>query len=204
MSARNYFAELTGRETVFAQDLPEGETKRNVENNGAIFTLGVAALRACPRVSVGKIAALAWDLIGSQFVPVVQGPPVPTLSFVVLGKPGDLQACIVMPENWYELAHADPLHELGAIISACSQAVDFYNGKLENDYDSGNVKLRGYAYEAEFLLSVFEGPKDPRLNKYQRELLEQLPHGIASKDVVELIYDPKGIIPSTNKSKPDA
>lgn len=148
------------------------------------FDAAVDALRSTfPNRHINELVTLMWRLIGNQMILSASGP-VPTLSFTALGHSlEDLQAVVLIPPKWPESVANNYYFELGGLVFVASQCRDWYNGRLKvtpNSLGSPEVVRRAYCYEAEYLLTLLGQVPDYQLNKYQRQVLEGAPKGVAS------------------------
>src|SRR5271154_6606141 len=71
-------------------DLPDSDpAKQRMRRMGDTFTMAVDFLRSqFPNEAIRALMAIVWDLVGNLVAPVVVGPDVPTLSFVVVQQGG--------------------------------------------------------------------------------------------------------------------
>ena len=152
---------------------PKTEQYQRAKKVETAFTAGVAFLRAeAVSEQIRSMAADVWDICHHRHVVLALGPAVKTFSFAAFKRGGSIQALLLPPLNWVEMIEADPVLQLGAIVMAGSQAVDFYNRRFETDLE--NVQKRARAFEAELLLAF----RETALNDYQKGILKEYPFGM--------------------------
>ncbi len=152
-----------------------------------LFTAGVDFLRLhFPNSSVMRLAVVAWDVVGFGITPICLGFPVPAMTFIVAGTLKAPQAMIAAPKIWVNMIRKDPLTQLGALVSVCSQAVDYYHDRLA--IDPGNISLRAHAYEADYLITVKQLAPSWELNDYQIGILREFPEGLATPKANRTLY----------------
>jgi hypothetical protein len=139
-----------------------------------------------PNPNINKLAAILWDVVGHKIVPVVPGTSVKTVSFFATKRGPIVDAYLVLPENWGELYHKDPIMQTGAIVFNGSKAVDIYNGRLDN-----LLQQRSTMQEAEYLLTIKEISPLYEMNDYQKSVLAQFPEGVRSPGAQGLVYESK-------------
>lgn len=154
----------------------------------ALFTNGVEVLRSIvPNERVRALARVVWDLVGHKQVLVVLGADVPSLAFTVMVRGGVQQGLVLIPKAWPQMIEADPFMQLGAILFAGVQVVDFYNNRLVGD---PGARRRWDAYEAELLRTLSAWLPGWQPNEYQREALERCPDGLDTTGVDLYAYKP--------------
>lgn len=163
----------------------EDEMYRRAKLAEAKFTGGVAFLRSFPNDLLQGLGVAIWDVFQHRHVVMAMGPPVPTLSFAAFGRPEAPQALVLAPHDWAEQVEADPVMQLGAIVLVGSQAVDFYNGRLQTEGGEG-LRRRARSYEAEYLKAVSPSV----LNDYQKGILADFPEGFDPS----LAYERKPVV----------
>lgn len=133
--------------------------------------------------------SLVWDLFGKNIVPVAVYDGIPSLSFVIVGvkNKATRRGIVLVPTNWVEITHEDPIGQAGALVFVGSQARDYYNGKLYGSEDSKETKDRALAYEAEYLLTALKESKF-ELKQYQKDILKQFPQGVNTPEAQRLLY----------------
>ncbi len=167
-----------------APDHPEYTQAKECE---ALFTRGVDFLRSeFPNPVIRRLASVIWETVGQKVTPVAWGIDVKVLSFVMMGPRSAPQGLIIPPLGWAKMMGQDPIMQLGALVFAGSQAVDYANDRFLNDQK--NVRPRAVAYEAEYLntvrsLSAFWEPCD-----YQSAVLREFPEGIATPKAQKITY----------------
>lgn len=135
------------------------------------------------------LMSLVWDLFGKNIVPVAVYDGIPSLSFVIVGvkNKATRRGIVLVPTNWVEITHEDPIGQAGALVFVGSQARDYYNGKLYGSEDSKETKDRALAYEAEYLLTALKESKF-ELKQYQKDILKQFPQGVNTPEAQRLLY----------------
>lgn len=189
--ALELLAETFRKAPVLAEELPETDPQfAELKRKGHLFTVCVDLLRAhanVPSPRLNQLMGLTWTLVSRRIVPVATGLPVATLHVAVVRQDGAEQARIFMPDDWPEMVLADCVGQLGAVVWAGSQAVDFYNGRPGGAVAMGS---RAQAFEAEFLLLWQRGDPTWIPNPYQTSVMRRWPGGLDSPGVAALLYDP--------------
>jgi hypothetical protein len=169
-------------------DSPEAVNARLCER---LFTNGVDTLRALfPNLHVRKISRLIWDLIGSRQVATAVAGDIPSITFAVGRQNGVDSAIILVPYRWPDMVKEDWTMQLGAILNAGVQAVDFCNDRMN---DRPAVLARCLAYEAELLRMIQTIQPTWKPNDYQKMVLSKYPEGIRSPGVE--LYEPRSTAP---------
>lgn len=171
------------------RDLPEGDPLAALgQTCEALFTSGVEVLRSLvPNDRIRSIARVVWDLVDHKQVLVVLGAEVPSITFTVMQRSGVHQGLVLIPKACPELVEADPFMQLGAILFAGVQAVDFYNDRLVGDR---GAHRRWQAYEAELLRTLKVGVRRWTPNVWQQEILRSCPDGLDTDGVELYAYKP--------------
>lgn len=137
------------------------------------FTASVRTMMAMDSEVLRELGEYAWKVFGRGHVKLAMGPDVPSLSIAVVKIGGFPRALVFAPLDWPEMADEDPVMQFGAVITAASQAVDFYNGMVPPRESGDRMKRRSLSYEAEYLKMLDPG----MLNDYQKDVLKQFPRG---------------------------
>ena len=154
----------------------------------SLFSGGVEFLKSrLPNSAIKRMALVAYDILSYGIIPTCLRIPVPSMTFIVEGTLKAPQAVIAIPRAWSSMIRKDPLSQLGAVAFICSQAVDYYHDRLSLDPDS--IRLRAHAYEAEYLNTIRVLAPQWELNRYQLQVLEEFPEGIATPKVHRALYD---------------
>lgn len=149
-----------------------------------LFTLAVDVIRKdLPSPRLKALGEAIWGVFHHQHVMLGQGPQVPSLSFATDG----VQAFVLAPPEWANMALDNPARETGAVVMCGSQAVDFYNGRFGRD-EAQTIVKRAHAYEAEFLRLV--GPH-VEMDAHQKKILAEFP----SFDAVAFDYKRRAVEP---------
>ena len=135
------------------------------------FTSGVGTIQLLPNPIFPPFSRYLWDVFHYRYVVAAVGPPVKSVTFAVLNH----QAMVILPPDWEEMILGDTLMQLGGIIYAGSQAIDYYNGlfapgvitKASRDV----ILQRSKNYEAEYLRML----STDKLNDYQKKVLKECP-----------------------------
>lgn len=169
-----------------AKDLSDEDPlleKANFLGDG--FTQVVASLRTLvDNENINRLGTLLWGLVGHKIVPVAIGPKVTTVSFLAFKYKDLSQAQIILPLDWGEMFHKDPIYQAGAVVGVGSKAIDFYN----NQFNDEAIEKRARLWEAEFLLTVLKGDPSYSLDSYQRSVVSEFPEGLRSNKAVPLLY----------------
>lgn len=177
--------------------LPGGEAvAKTVNTMEHYFTSGVGFLaRTFPNPRVNGLMQSVWDLVHYKYVQVALGPNVPSLTYAVVrvGETGQQAAVFFLPYTWAKMFEEDPYTELGSLIFTGSQAVDYYNDRIQSQEDSSVSNRRGRIYEAEFFLTLQQ--RGTQLTPFQQKILADYPTGLGSPSAGELIYPPKAVVP---------
>ncbi len=154
----------------------------------ATYTSAVAFLRdSFPNDEVRKLATQLWRSVESKKTPTAMTDVVKTVHFLALARGLLWQALVLIPENWYEMVRRDPLAQLGAVVWAGSQAVDFANHKIRESQDADALARAG-AYEAEYLLTIRRTSPHWEPHAYQSAVIERYPEGTRTEHVRDLVY----------------
>lgn len=137
----------------------------------------------CPPIN--DLMTLLWRLVGNNICPASIMPVIPSLSFwgEIRGSGGveTWFATIICPGKWMEMLKEDIYMQLGAMVFNASKARDYWNRKLPGyNATEKDILERSYTYETEFLNYLKR--EDPAFtpNKYQSQVLEKFPQGLAS------------------------
>lgn len=179
-----------GADQVNVNDLPEDAPMAGLGKEcESLFTDGVETLRSIvPNERVRTLGRMIWDLVHNKQVLTAIGPDVPSLGFAVLKAKEMHQAIILIPKTWPQMCMDDPFMQLGAILFAGAQAVDFYNDRLLGDPNAAH--RRWCAYEAELLHTLKELSPSWQPNTYQCEAIARFPDGLDTENVVLYSYKP--------------
>jgi hypothetical protein len=175
-------------DTKNADELPEGDPLREkAKFLGDGVTQVVSVLRtAFPNPVINRLASVLWDVLGHGIVPAAIGPKVESVSFFATKRGPVVNAYLILPPNWGEMYHRDPIMQTGAIVFNGSKAVDVYNDKLDNV-----LQQRATMYEAEYLLTIKEISPLYEMNDYQKRVIAQFPEGVRSSGAQGLVYESK-------------
>lgn len=144
----------------------------------SLFTSTVTQLKAHSRPIIATLGQRIWDVVHYRAVHTAMTTAVNTPTFMSVRRKetGEPIGVILLPDDWVGLILKDHIMQLGAVVFAGSQAVDYFNGRLNID-SKGRVGDRAMSYEAE-LLKTF----DPStLNAYQLDVLAKFPNGFDPK-----------------------
>ena len=175
-------------ETQFASDLKEDDPLRvKADLLGDGFSQVVEFLRSMlPNPAINKMAAVLWDVVGNKIVPVALGPEVTAVSFFASKRGPIVNAYLILPPDWGEMYHKDPIMQTEAIVFNGSKAVDVYNDRLDN-----LMPQRATMYEAEYLKTIQTIAPLYELDEYQKGVLAQFPEGVDSPGAKGLLYESK-------------
>jgi len=164
---------------------------------GGTFTASVHFLRYHqPNARVSKLADMIWDIVGNRIVVVSATNTVDEISFLVLQKSAarDVLATILVPERWLDAVVDRPAEQMGGVVFVGSQAVDFYNGKIDGTNQArGEVVARSLAYEADFILTAQKELPALVLTQGQKTALKRYPEGLATASVAPQLYTHKPV-----------
>lgn len=139
---------------------------------------------------------MIWDIVGNRIVVVSATNTVDQISFLVLQKSAgcDNLATILVPEKWLDVIVDRPVDQLGGVVFVGSQAVDFYNGKIDGTNQARNeVVARSLAYEADFILTAQKELPALVLTQGQETTLKRYPEGLATAAVTPHLYTHKPV-----------
>lgn len=119
------------------------------------------------------LASYSYELFERNYVKFALGD-VKALTMAVLGKENSIIGLVIAPYDWTISCNRNQALQLGAIVFCCSQAVDFYNGRVENP---DLMQIRAAAYEAEYLNAI-KGMPNLNLTEYQEKIVERFPNGL--------------------------
>lgn len=178
---------------VRSSDLPpESELGLKTARMSSAFTGGVDYLRRTfPNKAISRLMGMVWEIVGRGLATVVLGPPVKSLSVACAQylKTKIVKVCVFVPHDWEDQIAKDYVFQLGAIVFAGSQLVDFHNGRLAESADSSDAIVRAQMHEAEYLITLQKSGWMP-VSGYHLGLLAKYPEGIRTRGAWKVLYEP--------------
>lgn len=201
-------------ETLYLDDLPDGEDKQTGKGVEVLFTSMVELLSSfegCPSNSINSLLILLWNLchykivmqasVDWSIISQVMNLPVDSAFAFICEKQGDKEVPIVLVnKDLVKLFKERPIYHCGGMVFVASQCRDFYNGKLfetsnlQQNYD--RTRARSLSYEAEFLITMkYNTPLGIpfSLDDYQKWVLNKYPDGLKSLPK-ECVYKDKEFV----------
>jgi hypothetical protein len=91
----------------------------------AMFDFCVDFIRTHGNEAIRDLGSRLWLTVNQRVVQVAIWSGVQTVHFTVVQNAGVLQALILLPGEWLKRVERECVNELGAIVFAGSQAVDY-------------------------------------------------------------------------------
>lgn len=151
----------------------------------SLYIKVLSQLRNFPHPDTQTMADALWEIVYHNLVFVsLAEPHQPLRVHVSVIEDVFQQAVIQVPEDWLLMFQDDPIYQLGGVLYTGSQAVDFYNGRL----DLHTSAALAQAHEAELLRLTTRAFPAYELDQYQRQLMERFPKGLNSPRAKKLLY----------------
>ncbi len=171
------------------------EDAAKAKENEQMFTYLVHMLKNFfPNEKIKEVTSFLWEACNKQKI-LCSVADVPTLGLAV-NKSQNI-AFIIMPWDFAESVQKNCNYKVGGIVFVASQVRDYltdhYFDKKIDEKQLGSffppsvVMDRCRAYEAEYILTM-QSIGEMKLNKYQQDLLEKFPQGLATPRIKELLY----------------
>lgn len=159
---------------------------RGIRARFEAFKVVLAGLsRGLPNARVQAHVQRFWDLAAGKVLPVVTGPDVPHLTFVVGERAGAMVGRVVLPRDWCEAVKVDIVCQSGLAVYVAAEALAFVDGRPFGApmHDLAQI------WHAEYLRTIRRTWPTCPLNAVQRSHIDRWPLGLDSSGAAELLYD---------------
>ena len=154
------------------------------QDASAMFTYLVEVLRkeeTFPNQNINRLMKLTWRLVGNNVVKFAytSSPEMRTIHYYYERQAGQVIQAFMVPADFTQQCIDRRVFMMGGMIFNSSLMRDLWNER-HKEAQSGFIKERAMAYEAEFYLTM-GNREDFEPNDYQKHVMDTCPKGLTAK-----------------------